>query len=311
MLTLILTTFAVNASISPYADPGALTVLLPFVFVVGFTTLAFLFGRYLGLVALVPLAPITGYLVPALLSATPDVPLALLSPIDDVPSEPPLLLQWQVVLAQVAIGSFIVVGIVALLVVDGRHGRRAPLGQLLIGVVTIGAVVGILASADVERHIVATDAVGPKTCGFASTFEVCAWSQHARLLPTMEKVGDQMLAAIGTQWTERPVGLVEDGLKAPDGWLRFGTGTGSIGDGGAAASLAASLVARLVCGDSDLRPDLSADVTDREQWLLAATGYLSVEYASERVQRVREQPLGRQRAWWTGVQQGSVPCGTR
>jgi hypothetical protein len=310
MVTLLLTTFAVNASMGPYFDPGVLTVVLPFVFVMGFTALAFLLGRYLAVAALVPLAPILGYLAPVLMSRTPDVPLALLSPIDVVPSDPPFVLQSKVVLAQIVIGLAIVAGVVSLLVLGGRVGPRVPWAQCLVGAATIGAIVGILSLVDPARHVWVTDADGPRTCRTSATLHVCAWAQHARLLPPIENVGNAMLAAIGHDWDGRPAGVIEDGLKVPRGWLRFGTGTRSISQGDAAYTLAASLVAFLFCGQDDRQPDVSADVTDREQWLLVSTGYLPVGYASERVLRIHERPLVRQQAWWVDVRQGSVACGT-
>lgn len=309
MAMLLLTTLAVNARLGPYFDPGVWTLVLPFVFIAGYTAMGFLFGRYLPVVALVPAAPVAGYLAPALLQYTPDVPQALLSPVDSIPSDPPFLLQEHVVFAQVLIGLVILASIVAWLVLDRRTGVPSMIvrgGVVLALVSTVTA----LATADPDRHIWATDADGPKTCRSGSAVQVCVWTQHAELLPPMEKVANELVSAIGAGWHRRPVGLVEAGLKVPDGWLAVAPATPQ-SDGDTAYSFATSFVSLVVCGPGDFQPHLTAEVTDREQWLLVATGHLPVDYATERVQRLRDRPLARQRAWWIDLRQGAVQCTPR
>ena len=308
MVMLLLTTFAVNARLSEFSNPGVATVAAPFAFIAGYTALAFLLGRHVGVVSLVAAAPVAGYLAPVLLSTTSNQRMGLLTPLDQLGAGPPFVLQTHVVLTQIVVGIVMVAGIIALLALGGRASRRALWPQAAVALVTVGVITAIVAFVDPERYVEVTDADGPKTCRASSALEVCVWTQHSDLLPPVLKVGSKVVTVTGDTWSGSPLGLVEEGLKVPDGWLSFGAGTSSIKEGDAAYTLASVLVASLVCDGDDLWPHLAEDVTDREGWLLVASGYLPVDYASERVQRIRTRPLDQQRSWWAGLREGSVPC---
>jgi hypothetical protein len=308
MVTLILTTFAINAGISEFHHPGVLPLVLPFVFILGYTAWGYLCGRFLDVVSLVPVAAVTGFLAPALLAYMPDVRKALLTPVDNAPSSPPMFLRAESVAAQVGIGAAVVLGIMAVLLVDGRAVRWVVRLQATAVTVTVAVVAAILAVANPDRHYVATDASGPRACRTSASLEVCVWPDHSPLLSPTLRVGARLATALGDSWAERPVGLMEAGLHAPDGWAPFSTGTTYAADADLAYSLAAVFVAMLACGPGGRDPELSEDVTDREQWLLVSAGYLPEQFATERVQRIRARPPERQRGWWAGFQEGSVPC---
>ena len=307
-LTLILTTFGINASVSHFHFPGVLPILLPFTFVAAFTAVGFLCGRFLSVVALVPVAAVAGFLVPVLLSATPDVRAGLLSPIDNVPSTPPLFLRSVTVLAQIGIGAAVVVVVIALLVLLDRQAGRREVRAAVSVAAFLAAVTAIMATVNPQRHVEVTDAAGPSSCRSTGSVQVCTWPDHSPLLTPTIAAAAALTDSLGSSWHGRPAGFVEYGLAQPQHWAGFATGTTYSGEQEMAYTLSSALVATLSCGTDGGLPALGPQVTDREQWLLVTAGYLPARYASGGVQSVLALRPAQQRAWWVDLPPDSVAC---
>ncbi|MEN3356779.1 MAG: hypothetical protein V7637_761 [Mycobacteriales bacterium] len=287
-----------TAGRSPAIDPGWGFILVGAAAVAAHTAIGLLLGRFLPLLAVIPLSILIGYVGNAALSATPGTPAALLTTLDDVPVTVAQRLKPAVGAVQVVWFVSLALALVALAALLSSTRRRQRAAQALFGITSFATMLSVVAVSRTDGYRVQdVVAAGPRVCSAGDV--VCVWRDHGYYLATLDQTATRMLSGL-QGWTTGPRGFVENGLshpadRAPVGGLGNDDSTPEL-----AQSLAYSAIAYAICRG---RPGIvapTADVEDRIRWLTArglpdeAVGPLPGA-----VTAIRREPADRQLRWFT------------
>ena len=223
-------------------------------------------GRFLPLIAAVPLALFLSYAWNVALAYDPTRPAEKLTVLYDGLVTTGYGLRRDFVTAQAGWFTGVALALLAVLVLSVSGRGRLVARVVVAGATAIAVVAGVALTTDPSARAEVLSAPGHRTCADEGDgASVCVWEEHAYMLPALARMARQMTDA-STGWRGEPVHLVEVGLAHGSGDVEVFLG----GNGGdqydLARTLATSVAAREFCGDSPVR--VSGELLDRELWLM-------------------------------------------
>lgn len=306
LTALILIVSAYNSGVSAFHFPGVPPLLMPFAWIFLYVCLGQAFARRVPVVFLAPLAIVFGFIGPIFLAAEPDTLGSLFTPVDDGAVSPPILLRQDVVLVQL---TLCVLGALACLTFGNAvrsSGSSKWTRVLLVGGLALSVAMLVVLGPE-RRHVVAA-ADGPKVCESSGDTSVCVWSDHSRLLPRALEAWSRIRQAVPLTKAEMPSGFVESGLRMPQGWREFGTGSAESSVEEVARSMALEVARSSGCRTGS-RPR-SVNDADPASWILYRAQILGDDQVSAAVRELADLPQESQLEWWREEMSDQAECST-
>lgn len=234
------------------------------------TILGLALGRFLPLIAAIPLGLFMSYAYNVALAYEPTRPTANLTALYDGLVTTGYGLRTTFVLAQGLWFASIAVGLVACLVLSFSPHRRS---RLIGGAVLATAVVAAAGAANGLTQENAPrarllEAEDSRTCtDTATNSSVCVWDEHAYMLATIADI-TQGMTEPSTGWKGTPVQVIESGLAPTQrDEVQVFLGGNSASPFDLARTLAAGVAAHEFCIQDPIQVDNA--LLDRELWLVA------------------------------------------